>query len=1694
MKEVTKTWRLIAPRVPRLPQILLAFGLLTASSSQALDPTKDKVLYMVANAHLDDQWNWTIQDTINSYIPKTLSQNFAYFEAYTNYTFSFEEAWRYQLINEYYPASFVTLSNYIAQGRWRVTGSAMVAGDMNVPAPESLIRQILYANTYWKQQFNKTSVDIFLPDCFGFGYALPSVAAHCGLKGFSSQKLSWGSAVSVPFQNIGRWIGPDGTSIVAVVQPGAYTTSIMTNLANDPNELARLTNIFNQTGLYLDYRYFGTGDTGGSPTLQSVTNVCQSAVTTNGAVNVMCAGADQVFRDLTDAQIAMLPTYRGELLMQTHGTGCYTAHSELKKYNRQCEQGAAQAECAAVIADWLQGGGAYPQERLNAIWARFLWHQFHDDLTGTSIPQAYTFSWNDYLLSLNELKAETRSQVGVLARALDTTVGGVPLVVFNPLSIPRTDVVEATVTFDSGAPAAVRVFDGNGNEVASQMGTPTGNAVPVIFVASVPSMGASVYEVRPSASASALTTGLSVTTSQVENARYRVRINANGDVSSILDKANNRELLSAPIRWDFLNNRSTSWPAWEVMYSDLVASPVSYLSGPVSCAVLENGPARACLAVTRYNGGSSFTERIRLAAGAAGDRVEWDVSADWQSPATLLKMEFPLAVTNSKATFDLGLGTIQRGNVTSSLYEVPAQQWADLGNSNGTYGVSIMNDSKYGWDKPNNYTLRQTIFHTPAVGGGYVYEATNSFGTHRMLLAVMGHTNGWAAGGTPQVAARLNQPLQAFQTSAHAGTLGKQFSLVSCNNSNVAVRALKKAESSTEVVVRLQELAGATQSATLSFAAPLLSARQVTGTEETLASLTPAGTNLTVSLGAYQPVTVAVTLGAPGSKVPAPACAAVALPYNMDGISTDANRTDGNFYSGYTYPAELVPSTIKRGGISFQMGPTNDGSQNVVRCQGQTLPLSPGYDHLYLLAAAASNDVSGAFTLGSYTTNLTVRNFTGFIGQWDGKAIKRDEIGWICTHRHNGSGNNEAYNFCYLFKYCLDIPPGATTVTLPNVPNLRIFAATLATNSAADTLFAGGRLGENLLPWADAGSDRVICVNTTNSTALITLDGAASSDPDGAIISYVWSQNGTVLGTGTQITMPLPVGTNVVSLTVTDNQGGSSQVFVTLIVLPALTVTAIATPTNASTAPLAVQFAGVASGGVAVVDTVDDQPGVISAQDENSPGEAASHAFDNDLSSKWLDFADAYPSTRQSWLQYQYSNGVQRLVTNYTITSGNDSASYPARNPAAWRLLGSNDGGTNWATLDTQTGQTFSSSQQTRDWTVANPGYYNAYRLAIDSVYNPSSANSVQLDELQLLGPPVFSYWWFFGDGGTSTNQNPQHTYTNAGSYLVRLGVTSGLYAGTNTALVTIGAPLLAAFSSTPALGATPLTVIFSGQASGGNGARTAYDTTDDLRGTITAQGDNPPNESRGAAFDGTSATKWLDFANSYSSARSSWIQYQYADGQRCSLKQYTVTSANDSQPRDPAAWRLLGSNDGGTNWTQVDLQTDQVFASRYLTRCYAVTNQAAFNAFRYVIDTVYAPASANSVQLSELQLIGNSAYSYLWAFGDGATSTAQNPQHTYVSNGTYTVTLAVSDGAALAVTSSVVKSMPLYLGAIKAPTGRIGLSWPVWSGNCTLYSTTDLKPPVSWSKVTNVPVAANGTNTVVLAGGEACRFFQLRP
>ena len=979
--------------------VVLSLGLVPVRTQES--STAKPVLYVVATAHLDSQWNWTVQDTIRQFVPSTFFTNFEYFEKYPHYTFNYEGAIHYMWFKEYYPEAWPTVQRYVAQGRWQLSGSWINAVDTNVPSPESLMRQALYGKRFFRQEFQKVADDVYLPDCFGFGFALPSIARHSGLSAFSTQKLApaWGPAIPAPF-SVGRWKGVDGSEVVAGLKPGSYSTRLHSDISVDPDWTTELTPTGG--GRSIGYRFFGTGDIGGAPTAESVDWLEKAIANPAARVEIRNTSADQMSRDLTPAQKAALPVYEGELVMKTHGTGCYTSQAAMKKFNRENELLADAAERAGVAAEWL-AGLAYPGDRLRSAWTRVLWHQFHDDLTGTCIPQAYQFSWNDELTAANQFAGVLTSSASAVGHLLDTQGGGTPLIVYNPIATPRREPVDATVEFPGPAPAALRVVDrATDRVVPSQILDRRDHHARVLFLADAPSVGFKVFGVVPGGSGpdAAASATLKVSRSSLENARYAVTIDANGDIASILDKDAGHQLLRAPIRLEMRDDPSPSKPAWQILYETVAAAPREYVAGP-RVRIAERGPVRVALEIARTAAGSTIVQRVSLAEG--GDRVDVETTVDWKSPNTLLKAAFPLEASNPTATYDLGLGTIERGNNTPNKYEVPAQKWADVTDAGGGFGAAILNDSKYGWDKPADHVLRLTLLHTP-LPRAYPYQGSNDLGHHRFVYSIAGHRGDWRAGRVPARAASLNQPVVAFQTDAHAGVAGRSVSLLALDEANgqVGVVALKKAEDSDEVVVRLQERYGRPASTRATFAGRVAAAREINAAEEPVGALAAAGGVLTLDFAPYQPRTIAVRLAPAGFAAPARASASIDLPFNLDGVSTDGNRADGDFDGKKrTIPAELWPRALDLDGIRFTLGSGAPGAQNVLVPNGQTLKLPPGaFDRLYLLAAAVGGDVPATFdVMGTGPAasasgepaaplrrhTVLVREWEGAIGQWDSR-------------------------------------------------------------------------------------------------------------------------------------------------------------------------------------------------------------------------------------------------------------------------------------------------------------------------------------------------------------------------------------------------------------------------------------------------------------------------------------------------------------------------------------------------------------------------------------------------------------------------------------------------------------------------------------------------------------------------------------
>lgn len=1146
---------------------LLRPGIACSQTMKAPDITKDPTLYVVPYAHLDTQWRWEFPQTISEYLLKTMRVNFDYIDRYPHYVFNWTGANRYRLMKEYFPADYGRLQQYVAAGRWFPAGSSVEEGDVNLPSAEGIFRQILYGNEYFRKDFGKASAEYMLPDCFGFPASLPSILAHAGVNGFSTQKLSaqWQPAPKIggpdspeqtpegiPF-NVGVWVGPDGRGVIAALNPGGYGSNVYTDISKEPTgesasgpqltseERARLTPqqaaaIARQrpheqnwvkridlngkvTGIFADYHYVGTGDIGGA-TQESTVKLLEAIVTKSetvlpspphsafamgeappaqpagalvkvgdGPVQVVESAADQIFNDITPAMSARLPQYKGDLELINHSAGSLTSQAYHKRWILKNELLADAAEKASIAAAWM-GGRTYPQQRLNDAWMLELAGHFHDTGAGTATPRAYEFAWNDDIIVANQFAGILTSATEAIASGLDTKVSGIPIVVFNPLNISREDVVEADIAFPGGAPESVRVTDADNKEVPSQV-----EGSKVLFVAKTPSVGYAVYSVL-AAPASISHSELKVTNSSLENMRYRVKLNFDGDVASIYDKSLNRELLAAPVRLAISNDKPKVYPAWNMDFDQEQATPRAFVGGPARIRIKENGPVRVSLEVARETEGSKFVQTVSLSAGDAGNRVEYGNAIDWKTVSANLKATFPLSASNENATYNWDIGTIQRPNANERQFEVASHRWIDLSDKTGTFGTTILTDFKNGSDKPNDNTLRLTLIRSPGIEppangrkSGYTDQANQDWGHHEFVFGLTGHAGDWRDAQTDWQAYRLNDPLIAFQTAKHEGILGKSFSLVHLNNSRIRILALKKAEASDEIILRMVELdSKAAQDVRVSFAGPVVAAREVNAQEQPLGPANISHGELRTSFTPYQPRTFALRLGAPATKLSAVKSQPVALHYDLAVASNDDTKTSSGFDgTGKALPAEMLPSKIQYHDVEFDLALAKTGTPNAVIAKGQTITLPEGrYNRIYILAASAEGDQNATFQVGDAKVGLKIQDWTGFIGQWDTRLWKNEQernwaisanhavwppvdlqqreqrpvsprypedyvglkagyvkpasLAWYASHQHTADGLNQPYQYSYLFAYPIEVSDSVRTLRLPNNEKIRILA------------------------------------------------------------------------------------------------------------------------------------------------------------------------------------------------------------------------------------------------------------------------------------------------------------------------------------------------------------------------------------------------------------------------------------------------------------------------------------------------------------------------------------------------------------------------------------------------------------------------------------------------------------------------------
>jgi alpha-mannosidase len=466
-----------------------------------------------------------------------------------------------------------------------------------------------------------------------------------------------------------------------------------------------------------------------------------------------------------------------------------------------------------------------------------------------------------------------------------------------------------------------------------------------------------------------------------------------------------------------------------------------------------------------------------------------------------LKASIPLAASNPNATYNWEVGTIQRPNAATRQFEVASHRWIDLTDKSGAFGTTLLTDVKNGSDKPNDNTLRLTLVRSPGMQPttngqppSFSDQSNQDWGHHEFLFGIAGHQGDWHTAQTDWQAYRLNDPLIAFASAKHPGALGKSFSLLHLNNPRIRILALKKAEDSDEIIVRMVELDGnPAPDVSVSFAAPVVAAREVNAQEQLVGPATIRDGAVATSFTPFQPRTFALRLGTSTTKLAAIQSQPVTLQYDLAVATNDDTKTPSGGFDGHgnAMPAEMLPDHINYNNVQFNLAPAKTGSPNAVVAKGQTIRLPAGrFNRIYILAASADGDQTASFRLGDRAVPLTIQDWGGFIGQWDTRIwkdlphtdwaisahhavwpppdmaqrekpdptpsypgdylglepgfVKPAGVAWYASHHHTADGLNQPYQYSYLFAYSIDINPNDKTLVLPDNSKIRILAVSVA--------------------------------------------------------------------------------------------------------------------------------------------------------------------------------------------------------------------------------------------------------------------------------------------------------------------------------------------------------------------------------------------------------------------------------------------------------------------------------------------------------------------------------------------------------------------------------------------------------------------------------------------------------------------------
>lgn len=713
----------------------------------------DVTVSCIGHTHIDVAWLWTVRQTREK-AERSFSTVLNLMKKYPEYKFMSSQPQLYQHVKEANPELYEEIKERVKEGRWEVEGAMWLEADCNLISGESMVRQILHGKKFMRDEFGVESHILWLPDVFGYSAALPQILIKSGVDKFFTTKIAWSEFNKMPHDTF-IWKGIDGTEIFTSFREG-YVLNLEPKIVQETWNTYKDKNLINETLATVGY-----GDGGGGTTAEMIEKYRRMNMGIPGLPKTEFKTTSEFYDSIEEkfkkntAELRVLPKWNGELYLEMH-RGTYTSMAKNKKFNRKSEFAYQEAETLSIL-DNILFDGKYDAETMRENQINILLNQFHDIIPGSSIKEVYDVTDVEYTKILADGKAIIDEKLEALKNHINTEGG---LFVYNP-----------TPFMQSGT-----VSDGEKR----------------YFVEDIPAHG---YKVIASPIEEKK---ISVSDKVIENDVIRVTFDDNYEIISIYDKTENREIIErgkTANRLEIYEDYPRDYDAWEI--SNYYKQKMWHIDTVRETELLENG-----IRVVRLYGSSKITQDIILNQGSK--RVDFVTVIDWHEDHVLLKTLFPVNINATRATYDIQFGNIERPthyntSWDEAKFEVCAHKWADL--SEGGYGVSLLNDCKYG------YSIHENIMALSLLKAATTPNPEADREIHEFTYSIYPHTEDFVKGETVQQAYLLNMPLEVSKISKNTGAMPEKYGLASVDKNNIALETIKKAEEDDSVIIRMFEFA-----------------------------------------------------------------------------------------------------------------------------------------------------------------------------------------------------------------------------------------------------------------------------------------------------------------------------------------------------------------------------------------------------------------------------------------------------------------------------------------------------------------------------------------------------------------------------------------------------------------------------------------------------------------------------------------------------------------------------------------------------------------------------------------------------------------------------------------------------------------------------------------------------------------------